>query len=134
MLQYMRHRLRYVSYMLSASHVFVIECKSWVWKANTEECFLKNDYDPSRNDIECSDCVAYSEEGKHYVYSISVPGTPGGSSVIGDYHTWAQEGGIWMPEYVAKQLCTIKEGFDQPEKYNIDDRDRKSTRLNSSHT
>ena len=47
---------------------------------------------------------------------------PGQEIELGDYRTWAQEGEgqIWMPRYVAQQLCTVTEGYDQPAKYNID--------------
>ena len=99
-----------------------VECESWVWKASTLECYLKSEYDESKNKIKCDDCVAYAKGGSHYLYDASARGmeeTGTTETGLGNYTTWAQEGGIWMPEYVAQQLCTVKEGFDQPEKYNI---------------
>ena len=88
------------------------ECKSWVWKASTRQCFLKSDYDANKNTIKCDDCVAYTKGGGYYLYHKS--------TTLGDYTTWAQSTGIWMPKSVAAQLCRVKQGFDQPEKYNME--------------
>jgi len=79
------------------------QCKSWVWKANSNECILKKEYDESRNTIPCADCVAYSAKGAFYLFESSSRKTDASEVDIHDYTTWAQEGGIWMPVDIAKK-------------------------------
>ena len=102
-----------------------LECKSWVWKATTYECFLKNDYDESQNTIECDECVAYAKGGSHYLYQSSRTQEKEAASRSqeqeGSWITWSHEGGIWMPKSVASERCTAIRGYDQPEEYNIYD-------------
>lgn len=43
-------------------------CKSWVWKKATFECFLKTQYDESRNTIACPSCFAYKSSSSKYFY------------------------------------------------------------------
>ena len=69
----------------------MVECKSWVWKAISKECYLKNGYDASLNTIACNNCGAYADNGKYYTYYSAA------LSDIGDYTTWAQET-IQMPK------------------------------------
>ena len=32
---------------------------------------------------------------------------------------WVAAPGMWMPHYMSKQVCTIKEGYDQPAEFNL---------------
>ena len=102
--------------------MLIAECKSWVWKASTEECDLKNHYDDSKNTKVCEDCVAYAEGGTHVLFEASkrTVEKPTLKKPIGTYKEWAQKEGIWMPRAIASVLCTFTEGIDQPEKYNME--------------
>jgi len=86
-----------------------------VWKADSKQCFLKSDYDENKNTIDCIHCVAYAEGGAHYLYHRQTVA----ARALGNYTTWPHEGGIWMPKYVAQQLCRVTTGYDQPEEYNL---------------
>jgi len=88
-----------------------VECKSWVWKYTTNECFLKNEYS-AQEDIECPDCVAHSANSNYYLYSWSM-------FRLGSKITWTHDGGIWMPQPIAARVCRVSIGHDQPEKYNL---------------
>jgi len=46
----------------------LLPCKSWVWKKATFECFLKTQYDESRNTIACPSCFAYKSSSSKYFY------------------------------------------------------------------
>ena len=102
-----------------------------MWKASTKQCFLKNNYDKSKNDIDCADCTAYSTEGAHFLVqgdsgwsglgSGHGGGGGGGSSSRTQQKdlSWASETGIWMPKDIAAKLCRVSKGHDQPAEYNI---------------
>ena len=32
---------------------------------------------------------------------------------------WFAAPGMWMPHYISKQVCTVKEGYDQPAEFNL---------------
>lgn len=41
-----------------------VDCVFWVWKANSESCYLKREYD-MRREFGCDDCVAYNPSNNH---------------------------------------------------------------------
>ena len=81
----------------------------------------------------CSDCVAYSKGGTYYLTSKYTKSSSGGSSSstkeevsVGSTVTveqkdlsWASDVCIWMPKSIAKKVCTISSGYDQPAEHNI---------------
>ena len=104
----------------------VSECKSWVYKKSAQECYLKNNYNPSENTIKCDDCMAYNASGSSYVYQTS-------QTVVTTYRimfttdvtTWTQSsfgtGGRWSEATGSTtETCTFEVGFDQPARFNLE--------------
>ena len=105
---------------------FSIECKSWVYKEETHECFLKNTYDASKSKIECDDCIAYDPTGDCYQFQ-SIPyakevvtftsrtaDSDWATDRFGQGSSWAKVTGS------SEQTCTFTQGYNQPEEHNME--------------
>lgn len=98
-----------------------VECKSWVFKRNKKECFLKKDYNASRNIIPCEGCIAYNPAGRAYMYQSGVgqggmPHNFSGPFAIGGYGEDTERGKLSEGE---THRCAIIPGFDQPTRFNL---------------
>ena len=113
-----------------------LECMSWVWHATSSECYLKNNYDFRRSkEVECEDCIAYSQSGKYYIFSTgSTAGQFKKTTTTTTYEwSWSSWGaaGSWEQSAFGSggwgwasggESCTFIVGFDQPAEFNIQDR------------
>ena len=109
----------------------VSECKSWVYKSSTKECFLKNAYVPKENTIKCDDCTAYDASSYRYIVqtgytTYSIETTTWTVTFTPKVTSWTQSsfgtGGGWKETTGStKETCTFAVGFDQPAEYNLKD-------------
>ena len=95
-------------------------CQSWVYNRATRECFLKKDYDESRNTIPCATCVAYHESSEDYVYQEKKL-----EEIVIEPQAakWTSElfGGDWA-RWTGTQQCRFAVGHDYPKAPNLFDR------------
>ena len=93
------------------------ECKSWVFKPSSKECFLKNKYDNNKK-IPCADCIAYDESSRSYVYQTHATVTKKIVTISSGWTMHTFGGGGWA-KATGSESCRFTIGKDQAKEYNI---------------
>ena len=99
-----------------------VECKSWVFKSDSKECYLKNYYDASKS-IPCSDCVAYDSSTKHFVYQTETEKTVT-TTITTTSSKWTSTtfGGSGWVAATGSESCRFVVGEELPSEYDLLDR------------
>jgi len=101
------------------------ECKSFVFKTTTHECFLKSAYVSEENTIDCKDCISYDESSRSYVFQKAAVSVRQLSWNWQDQRTWKMDsfgsaGGWGVARQGGGQVsCRFALGYDQPHDYDI---------------
>eukprot|EP00210_Caulerpa_lentillifera_P003219 g3075.t1 len=106
------------------------QCKSWVWKKTSHDCYLKNNYDYRRaKEILCEDCISYSSFGAYYVYRLTTSTATTYTESSEKYAPTEQEGsessstshkyGGGIAKASDGERCAFIEGYDIPAAFNM---------------
>ena len=97
-------------------------CASWVWMATKHECFLKSARSTQSDSEPCADCVADDLDGDYFLYVYDRAGRKWPSTteaVKPKDRSWASERRPWMPPEVAREMCRVSYGYDQPAEFDM---------------
>lgn len=95
---------------------------------DTQECFLKTEYHPEENKIECKECMAYDKSGSSYVYQstptkiiyytiyFTTDSSSWSDSSFGEGGGWAEATGELT---TMQRMCTFEVGYDQPIEFDV---------------
>ena len=99
-----------------------VGCASWVWMASKHQCFLKSARSKKTESTSCVDCVSDDIDGDYFLYFYDDEGRkwpPTTADVKPKDRSWASETWPWMPPDVARQMCRVTYGYDQPAEFDM---------------
>jgi len=99
------------------------KCKSFVFKSDTHECFLKSAYVPEENTEDCRSCISYDTSSNSYVFqkeAVWVRNVTWSMSTTTWTETSFGAGGQWKTWSSSDDAsCRFQVGYDQPHDYDI---------------